>query len=199
MTALTALRRKLPARTCRETYKNYGDYKDDLREDFSKRCGYCDITDYVLGGKSVFQIDHFAPKKFSHLICKYSNLVYACPSCNRSKWDHWPMPTESPSNDGMVGFVDPCLAEYDNHLEREGNGSISARTELGAYMRKQLKLYLLRHRYLWMLDILGAQNLKIRKFLKAAPLNDPDVIKLKEVYGQLSDAYFLYMELVRSE
>lgn len=189
------LRRSIPKRTCSKQYKNYGSFKTFLRTDFNNRCGYCDITDHIVGGKTVFQIDHFAPKKFDALVNKYSNLVYSCPSCNRAKWNDWPMPNSSPSNDGTMGYVDPCDAEYSSHLVREDCGRILAKTEVGDYMRKQLKLYLLKHRYLWMQDVLFDQISKIKKVLREADGDNPDIARLKNIYDQLSDKYFMYYRI----
>ncbi len=189
------LRRESPQRTCDREYANYNSYKDYLRNDFNRRCGYCDITDIILGGKKTFQIDHFAPKKFEELVTNYSNLVYSCPSCNRAKWDDWPMETSTPSHDNSQGYVDPCDDDYEAHLERDEYGRIIAKTDVGNYMRRNLKLYLLKHKYLWMQDILADQIQKIRSTLSEANGEDDDIANLRAVYNQLTDKYFLYYKI----
>lgn len=193
------LRRKVPNRTCGRTYTQYSSYKEFLRDDFNKRCGYCDITDHILGGKKIFHIDHFAPKKFANRINDYSNLVYSCPSCNIAKSDDWPMNVSSPSNNGSEGYIDPCDSDYDLHLERELSGQIVAKTAVGSYMYKQLKLYLLKHKYLWMYDILSDQVLRIRKALSESNEINEDTAKLKIVYEELTDKFMMYLEINRSD
>ncbi len=79
-------RHVIPIRTCTKKYARYRYYKAYLREDFNKRCGYCDDRDIICGGIRGFHIDHFRPQKpFSHLENDYNNLVYACPYCNGGK------------------------------------------------------------------------------------------------------------------
>jgi len=192
------LRRKIPERTCDKQFENYRKYKDYLQKDFNKRCGYCDITDHIVGGKAVFHIDHFAPKKFKALINTYSNLIYSCPSCNIAKSDDWPMANATTSHDNAQGYIDPCDSKYSQHLTRASCGRIVAQTDLGAYMRKQLKLYLLKHKYLWMADILSEQIFKIKDVLSKSDATNPDVIELKNIYQTLSDKYFTYLQINRS-
>lgn len=137
------VRRDVPAQV------RYALYRVDLRADFTASCGYCGDDD-ERADKSTFHIDHFAPKKvFPHLELAYSNLVYACRFCNVSKSDHWIGTDPTIHNDGLKGFVDPCSEDYDTHLGREAGGRIIAKSDLGAYIVKRLKLYLLRHELLW--------------------------------------------------
>jgi uncharacterized protein (TIGR02646 family) len=99
-------------------------YKDELRVDFRRRCGYCDDKDVYSGGKRGFHIDHFKPKsKFDDLKTTYSNLVYSCPYCNIAKSNKWKP---------RVGFIDPCSAEYENHLLRDERGRIVPKTKRGS-------------------------------------------------------------------
>lgn len=139
-----------PQRTCTKTYSNYVNYKPYLREDFAKRCGYCDDLDLYAGGSRGYQIDHFKPQKhFPNLKNNYSNLVYSCPFCNRAKWHKWINPK---------GFIDPCNAGYDNHLNRNNKGQICYKTDQGKYIYDNLMLGLKRHELLWMIDILKEQK-----------------------------------------
>ena len=123
------LRQIKPQRTCTKEYNDYKRYKDVLRSDFNKKCGYCDDADYFMGGRRGYQIDHFKPQDgFPELECVYSNLVYACPFCNRAKWNKW-QDTE--------GFIDPCEDAYDQHLHRNNNGQIIPKTNHGNYIHKR--------------------------------------------------------------
>ena len=136
-------RRNIPARP------KYGDYREDLKTDFNGRCGYCDDSD-AFCDPSCFHIDHFAPKsRFAELETIYSNLVYACRFCNMRKSDHWIGTDSATPNDGVRGFVDPCVQQYDDHLERSSEGAIISKTRLGQYMSRRLCLHLVRHQVLW--------------------------------------------------
>jgi uncharacterized protein (TIGR02646 family) len=124
-------------------------YRIDLRQDFIQSCGYCGDDD-ERADPSTFHIDHFAPKKqFPDLELAYANLVYACRFCNVSKSNHWIGKDAKVSNNGTQGFVDPCSEEYDAHLQRDSGGRIVAKSELGQYMIKRLRLHLIRHELLW--------------------------------------------------
>lgn len=127
----------------------YIDYRDDLRQDFNGRCGYCDDSDHYCD-PICFHIDHFAPKsRFSKLENAYQNLVYACRYCNIRKSNHWVGTDPSKPNDGEHGFIDPCEHEYDEHLERSPEGAIVSKTPLGQYISRRLSLHLVRHQVLW--------------------------------------------------
>jgi uncharacterized protein (TIGR02646 family) len=191
------LRRAVPLRTYTERISDYKACREYLQADFNGRCGYCDIHDEVL--MIPFHIDHFAPlKHFKELENEYSNLVYSCPSCNRSKWHHWPMDNANPSHDGHRGFVDPCDDEYDSHLDRMASGAIVPKTSLGTYMRTRLKLQLLKHRYLWLLDKAIEQCEKINEVLQSSDENDPDVKELQEKHYELLKHFMSYHNIVRN-
>jgi len=117
-----------PVRTCDRLYARYTSYKLHLRNDFNKRCGYCNDLDSFCGGTRGFHIDHFCPQdKFSHLETNYGNLVYACPYCNGAKSNDWPASSETPSIVDGKGYVDPCDVDFTNHFERFPNGRIMPR------------------------------------------------------------------------
>lgn len=133
-------------------YSSYGKYKPFLRDNFNKRCGYCDGLDIYSGGSRGFQIDHFKPKKlFPLLETVYDNLVYSCAYCNRGKWDHWK---------DIEGFIDPCDDLYGETLFRNEKGQIRYQNDSvqGAYIYKHLKLHLRRHELLWVVEKLKKQS-----------------------------------------
>lgn len=149
MTKTLLLRSCIPIRSKVKPEVKYSLYKNNLRQDFMNACGYCGAED-VRVDRISFHIDHFAPQqKFPHLKNDYNNLVYACRFCNISKSDHWVGNVSSVPNDGEQGFIDPCSDEYDIHLERQESGKIVGKTNLGNYISRRLKLYLLRHELLW--------------------------------------------------
>lgn len=140
---------KKPIRRDVDAKPRYQLYRDDLRKDFWGACGYCGDED-ARADPSTFHIDHFAPKKpFEDLELVYGNLVYACRFCNVSKSNHWIGDDPLIPNNGAEGFVDPCADEFDLHLERDSKGRIVAKTPLGGYMIKMLRLSLIRHELLW--------------------------------------------------
>lgn len=130
---------------------NYTQYKDILTEDFHGMCGYCGKRREHLLDK--YQIDHFAPKsKFEDLENEYSNLVLACPNCNRLKSDKWIGQDSTIPNDGNEGFVDPATEEYDAHLGRDEEGNIIWKTNVGKYMYDIFKFDIRPNRLFWKLD-----------------------------------------------
>lgn len=138
-----------PARRAVAAQSKYTAYRDDLRADFNGACGYCDDSDEGLD-RILFHIDHFAPQaRFRKLETEYTNLVYACRFCNICKSNHWVGDDPLTPNDGQRGFIDPCSADYELNLERDDRGRITAKSPLGTYIIRRLKLNLVRHELLW--------------------------------------------------
>jgi hypothetical protein len=165
---MVRLREKVPVRSKNiYKYSDFHRYKPFLRTDFNKRCGYCNDSDIRNGGHRFYQIDHFVPQKvFKKLKSNdYHNLVYSCPFCNRAKWHKWPSNDESVVITGNAGFVDPCLTEFDNHLKRNSDGEIKAKTDLGQYMWKELNLGLKRHAIIWNIEKLINQINEVKLLL----------------------------------
>lgn len=116
------------------------------------------------GGSRAFHIDHFKPiKLYKKLACDYSNLVYACAYCNISKSDDWPCEDPGRTYKDGKGYVDPCDADFHLHLERDDDGRIVPKTDIGKYMYDKLSLGLLRHELIWLLTTLFAQMKEIQK------------------------------------
>jgi uncharacterized protein (TIGR02646 family) len=158
------LRDKTPQRRSNiEEQKNYKQYRNNLILDFDGRCGYCGDRDWPR--KEYFEIDHFVPKDKMVKIKEtdYSNLVYACRSCNNSKRAKWPTGDESKPNNGKIGWIDPCNEEYDDQFERAETGAIVAKTELGKWMYENLKLWKKQHEILWNYEQLEIISTEIEK------------------------------------
>jgi hypothetical protein len=184
-----------PRRTCDVKHNNYRAYKDFLRADFGKACGYCDDADFYCGGKNAFHIDHFRPlNHFSKLECDYSNLVYACSFCNISKSDDWPCLGTDLTCDKDRGYIDPCDADFVTHFERYDNGRISPKTTVGKYMFEKLKLGLRRHELIWLLsqfqEKIKQVGILVKKHKHSAKAKD-----LLQKHFELTDEYFKYKEL----
>ena len=183
---------KKPIRTCGKIYANYTSFKPYIREDFNKRCGYCDDLDLFHGGVRGYQIDHFKPhsiEEFEDRKQEYSNLVYSCPFCNRAKSNKW---------EDKDGFIDPCDDKYDNHLFRDSRGQILYQTKQGEYIHTNLNLHLKRHELLWMIEKLKEQKLELKNYLKN--LNDKHlqykntVIKFIEIDDKLEEYNNLFFD-----
>lgn len=178
-----------PDRTCKETYKNYPSFKPCLRDDFNKRCGYCDCDDFQVGGSRGFQIDHFKPKaQFPDLENDYENLVYSCPYCNRAKWNKW---------EDVDGFVDPCTIEYDDHLYRNNLGQIYYHTVRGQYIFEELKLGLERHEILWMMRKLEAQRDALSDHLKSLGKGHEKEVETMRLFIDIQNHVSQYTKLFR--
>ncbi len=187
---MNKLRERIPKRRSNpRRVSRYNKYKDDLREDFNCKCGYCDDEDKWSGGKRFFQIDHFVPRKHLGTISdrEYSNLIYSCFFCNNSKRSDWTTNDENLHNDGRKGYIDVCLPEYDAQFNRNSRGEIFPRTDLGKYMYKKLKLFLRRHAVIWKLGRFHNQILKIKKI--SDEQENPD---LKKKLSNLHNKFFYY-------
>lgn len=167
-----------PVRTYAKTLKHYRSYKRYLIVDFSSRCGYCDGSDTWNGGHRTYHIDHFAPKdKFALLENVYSNLIYACPSCNSSKSNKWPSDDAAKNIVADKGFLNPCNDDLNVHFERDNNGNIISVSAIAHDMFKSLNLGLERHSVIWKLtklenlileyelEIINAVDLQIKEVL----------------------------------
>ncbi|MGV3459948.1 MAG: HNH endonuclease [Flavobacterium sp.] len=141
-------------RDIKTTVAKYSDHRADLKKDYKCRCGYCGDTDVW---RTVwFEIDHFVPQKYLKTIkdTDYSNLVYACRSCNNAKRANWPTGEELVHHRNDEGFIDPCDDEYDKQFERHDNGKLTHRTPLGKWMYYKLKLYKPQHEVIWQIEAL---------------------------------------------
>lgn len=144
-----------------EKDSRYQNYKDFLIEDFGGRCGYCNSYYGIV--KKDYHIDHFIPQRIikkysthSYLLNDYSNLIYACPSCNRSKSGKWPSEDPDIITCESGGFVNPCTDEYDALFYRSSQGEIIVREDNNNahYIHKELKLFLRRHQIVWKIETL---------------------------------------------
>lgn len=184
-----------PKRTYNVKHGNYRAYKDHLRTDFCKACGYCDDTDAYCGGRNSFHIDHFRPlNHFNKLECEYSNLVYSCSYCNISKSDDWPCLGTDLACNKDEGYVDPCDPDFIKHFERYDDGRIKPKTTVGKYMFEQLKLGLRRHELIWLLRQLQ-EKIKIVAALFKQDEHSAKANELLKKHFELTEEFFKYKEL----
>jgi len=147
----------------------YSDHRTDLRIDYKNRCGYCnDIEAYRI---TWFEIDHFVPKGYLKTLTEtdYSNLVYACRSCNNAKRAKWPTKDEKIHNQNDVGFIDPCDDTYNNQFKRLNNGRILPKTNLGTWIYNSLKFYKPQHEVIWNIELLDTLIDEINAELENSP------------------------------
>lgn len=169
-------------RTITKVVNSHSDHRTDLRLDFFERCGYCNAIDSWK--VTYYEIDHFIPKKRNKqpfLTIKsntdYSNLVYACRSCNNSKRNKWPTNDQNVPNLNNEGFIDPCDDAYNTHFERSSKGQIRYSTDLGKWIHNALNFGKPQHEILWnleelrkMIDEIESLNIKLNSHPKVQVL-----------------------------
>lgn len=171
-------------------------YKEDLRQDFKNCCGYCGDEDSWGGGKRVFHIDHFVPRKILVNISEecYDNLVYSCFYCNNKKRADWPTKNENIHNDGAAGYIDPCNPTYGQQFMRNKFGEIIPLTTLGNYMYSKLGLNLRRHSIIWNLCRLEKRITKLNELR-----NDGKLDKGTEEFLEIMIEYYKNIEELKNE
>ena len=176
-------------RTNSKLVNDYREFKTDLKEDFNCRCGYCNDHDYFRTAD--YQIDHFVPRTKLKSIkpTDYSNLVYACRSCNRAKWNKWPSGDEKIANDGKEGFIDPCNTEYDKQFSRNARGEIIPNTPLGVWMWKALNFGNPVHCVVWKLEQILKNIIELQKIADSKP-NNVSVLTALNTLNKNFHSYF---------
>lgn len=187
------LRDKTPTRTVGVSHQNdFHAYRSQLKTDFNCRCGYCDDRDAPRAYS--FEIDHFVPQTIDGTkVTEYSNLVYACKSCNNAKRNKWPTGDKAKSNDGKVGWIDPCSQDYDAQFERDDDGKIRPITELGDWMYENLKLWKKQHEILWNCERLEENIRKLDIFFDKGQLSEENkdiLIRLNQHYRELLNSFY---------
>lgn len=94
-------------------YKDYGNYKPFLRDDFTFRCVYCQEREcWYPSRDGSFSADHFVSKVIDpSRECDYENLVYACVRCNSFKQT-------------KILFLDPARVAFSEHFRVKDDGHI---------------------------------------------------------------------------
>ncbi len=152
-------------------YSSYSQYRTILRDDFNKRCAYCDDTEqYRIRS---FAIDHFIPQTPKNFVPvtksnEYTNLIYACSYCNRAKWDKWPTDDENYPNNGSIGFVKPTDKAYDKLFYRNPYGRIIPvqDNDLAIYIKNELLLWHPIHALMWKIEKLMALEKQVGERLE---------------------------------
>lgn len=174
---------------------DYHKYENDLRLDFQNICGYCGKHEMI--SHKGMEPDHFVPYRIdSSRECDYTNLVYSCFTCNRKKLGKWPTENKHLSNDGLVGFVDPTSKEFDEHLSRDANGTITFNTSVGQYMYKTAFKFDIRPtKEVWQASQLFEKMDKLRqKILCASVEEKSEYIEIEHELSILSKYLFTCKE-----
>lgn len=183
---------KIIKRRIIEDDRKYPEYRKELEEDFFGLCGYCGKNQYYF--YEPFHIDHFAPKSiFESRTDDYSNLILACPQCNRHKSNKWVTDDAYVSIKENEGFIDPATEEYDNHLHRDEEGNIIADTDIGKYMHNVFKFNIRPTGMIWKINKLRElkELLKNDKSEKGRELYQKIDIQLESL---LTDMIFINKE-----
>jgi hypothetical protein len=109
-------------------YQDYESYRDWVRDEFLFRCVYCLHREQWYGRGATFQIEHFVPiAEDPSGRLEYSNLLYACATCNNAKR-------------GIIGVPDPCGIAFAACVCIKDDGHIEALNKTGESLIKKLRL-----------------------------------------------------------
>jgi hypothetical protein len=121
-----------------EVKGDYRSFRSSVREDFTRQCAYCLMSEVLAGGADNFELDHFRPKsKFSHLRNDFYNIYYSCHPCNHTKRDGWPPPELEALG---IGLVDLCEDDFGTHFSSTRDGHWESITRSGQYTIDLLRL-----------------------------------------------------------
>ena len=149
-------------------YKDYGSYRDWLRDEFMFRCVYCLRREQWDERGAAFHIEHFIPVVIDpDSTCEYVNLLYACATCNEAK-------------KAVLGVPDPCKVAFHDCLRVIDNGRVVAQNDDGEKLIQVLRLdseRSVRHRSRWMriLEALRTTHPALHEELMGFPAELPDL------------------------
>lgn len=102
-------------------YPRWEHYRDWLRDEFDFVCVYCLRREVWERKRAQWVVEHLVPRaKAPELELEYTNLVYACVSCNSAKSAH--------------DIPDPCRHAYDDLVFVTDDGCILPRTPYGKFL-----------------------------------------------------------------
>lgn len=104
--------------------------RDQLRETYAFRCGYCGTTEASAGAE--LTVDHFRPRS-RHGSDDADNLVYCCHACNEFKGDFW-------NPDGERRILHPLRDDMTFHMQERQDGTWEGLTTTGEFHIERLRL-----------------------------------------------------------
>lgn len=151
-------------------YKDYESFRDWLRDEFTFRCVYCLHREQWYGRGATFHLDHFLPVK--HRMegkCEYSNLLYACATCNEAK-------------KALLDLPNPCVVAFHNCLRIMTDGRVQALNDDGKRLAQALGLNRpsnvgFRSRWMRMLKVLKTSDPELYREFMGFPEDLPDLRK----------------------
>jgi hypothetical protein len=151
-------------------YQDYESFRDWLRDEFTFRCVYCLHREQWYGRGVTFHIDHSHPVTVDQLgECEYSNLLYACATCNEAK-------------KAILNVPNPCLVAFHDCLRIMADGRVKALNNDGKKLEQALRLNSpsnLQHRSRWMRNLAELRNNNRALYLEfmGFPSHLPDLRK----------------------
>lgn len=152
-------------------YTAYESYRSWLRDEFTFRCVYCLHREQWYSRGATFHIEHFVPVAQSDPgECEYSNLLYACATCNEAK-------------KAIPNVPDPCVVAFQDCLRIKEDGKVEALNAHGEMLRRVLRLDSeknVQHRHRWMkiLQALRTADAPLYQELFGFPSDLPDLRRL---------------------
>lgn len=172
-------------------YNDYGSYRDWLRDEFMFRCVYCLHREQWYSRSGTFHIDHFVPVSAdSQGALQYSNLLYACATCNEAKAD-------------ILGLPDPCSVSFRECLEIEADGRVVAKNPAGRRLCDVLRMnnsdnLANRSRWIRILELARSSDAALYEELLGFPAALPDLRSKKAPRngkpGSAANCYFAIRE-----
>lgn len=172
-------------------YKDYGSYRDWLRDEFMFRCVYCLHREQWYPRSGTFHIDHFVPVSSDPQVAlQYSNLLYACTTCNEAKAD-------------ILGLPDPCSVSFRECIEIEADGHVVAKTPAGRKLCDVLRMnnpdnLTNRSRWIRILELARSSDSALFEELMGFPAVLPDLRSKKAPSNNkpesVADCYFALRE-----
>jgi hypothetical protein len=113
-------------------------------------------------------VEHFTPASVDpEGECEYSNLLYACATCNETK-------------EAILGLPNPCLVAFNDCLRVMADGRVDALNSDGEKLKQVLRLDSVknvRNRYRWMraLEVLRTSDPDLYQEYMAFPEDLPDL------------------------
>jgi hypothetical protein len=151
-------------------YTDYESFRDWLRDEFTFRCVYCLHREQWYGRGGTFHIDHFSPVADDPGVgCEYSNLLYACTTCNEAK-------------KAILDVPNPCLVAFHDCLRIMADGYVQALNANGEKLERVLGLNRPRNlqtRSRWMRTLEALKNYDPNLYLEymGFPEDLPDLRK----------------------
>ncbi len=104
---------------------------DEVRTRAELACEFCGVSEIDVGGK--LTVDHHIPLAFGGTD-DFSNLIYACHSCNQFKHHYFPV------NDADIPIWNPRIKKFSAHFIELENGHLEPLTQIGKFTIQKLRL-----------------------------------------------------------